>query len=91
MRRVAIKKLTDYKVYPLRKAIWNFKDLLASKMLHFIDFEGNIYNYKTNKLIAQNISLTEWARNNNYNQGNLSSTARGERKQHKGVYAKYTN
>ena len=46
MRRVAIKNLKDYKVYPLRKAIWNFKDLLSSKMLHFIDFEGKIYNYK---------------------------------------------
>jgi len=46
MRRVAIKKLKDYKVYPLRKAIWNFKDLLACKMLHFIDFKGKIYNYK---------------------------------------------
>jgi hypothetical protein len=46
MRRVAIKNLKDYKVYPLRKAVWNFKDLLASKMLHFIDFEGKIYNYK---------------------------------------------
>jgi hypothetical protein len=46
MRRLAIKTLTDYKVYPLRKAIWNFKDLLASKMLCFIDFKGRIYNYK---------------------------------------------
>jgi len=46
MRRLAIKSLTDYKVYPLRKPIWSFKDLLASKMLCFIDFEGKIYNYK---------------------------------------------
>ena len=46
MRRIAIKSLKDYKVYPLRRAIWSFKDLLASKMLHFIDFEGKVYNYK---------------------------------------------
>jgi len=45
MRRIAIKSLKDYKVYPLRRAIWSFKDLLASKMLHFIDFEGRVYNY----------------------------------------------
>lgn len=45
-RRLLIKELKDYKVYPLRKAIWSFKDLLASKMLHFIDFEGRIYHYK---------------------------------------------
>jgi hypothetical protein len=44
-RRLAIKVLKDYKVYPLRKAIWNFKDLLASKILDFIDFEGKIYHY----------------------------------------------
>lgn len=45
MRRLAIKAMKDYKVYPLRKAIWSFKDLLASKQLHFIDYRGKIYNY----------------------------------------------
>ncbi len=45
MRRLAIKAMKDYKVYPLRKAIWNFKDLLSSGQLHFIDYEGKIYNY----------------------------------------------
>jgi len=45
MRRLAIKDLKDYKVYPLRKAIWNFKDILTTKTLCFIDFDGYIYNY----------------------------------------------
>lgn len=50
---------------------------------------ANIYEYATNKLIAENVSITQWCRINGYNQGNLCSTARNLRKHYKGMYAKY--
>ena len=57
VRRLQAKGLTDYPVYPLKKAIWSLKDLLSSGHLCFIDFEGKIYKYKKNdkerKLIAK--------------------------------------
>ena len=46
VRRIQAKSLTDYPVYPLKKAIWSLKDLLSSGHLCFIDFEGKIYKYK---------------------------------------------
>lgn len=52
---------------------------------------ANIYEYGTNKLLAENVALTKWCRENGYNQGNVCSTARGQRKQCKGIYAVYTN
>ena len=52
--------------------------------------KATIYSAMTNEVIAENVPITEWCRDNGYNQGNLSSTARGERKQHKGIYARYT-
>ena len=50
---------------------------------------ANIYNYKTNKILAINISITKWCRENGHSQGNMSNTARGLVKQCKGLYAKY--
>lgn len=51
--------------------------------------KANIYDYYTNKLIAENVAITTWCKENNYNQGNLCSTARKERPHTKGVYAVY--
>ena len=46
VRRLKAKTFKDYKVYPLKKAIWNFKDLLQSSSLCFIDYSGKVYYYK---------------------------------------------
>ena len=46
LRRLAIASMKDYKVYPLRKALWNFKDLLKSGSLCFIDYSGKVYYYE---------------------------------------------
>lgn len=51
--------------------------------------KANIYDYKTNKLIASSVVINEWCRNNNNNPGNLAATARGVKPHAKGVYAKY--
>lgn len=56
---------------------------------HHNSKKANIYDYKTNELIAEKVAITEWCRDNGYNQGNLCATARGTAKQHKGIYAKY--
>ena len=51
--------------------------------------KANIFNYKTNELVAENVCLKQWADNNGYHQGNLAATARGKYKSCKGLYAKY--
>ena len=50
---------------------------------------ANVYCFKTKQLIAENVSLSEWAREHGYNRGNLCATARGERSSTKGVFAIY--
>ena len=50
---------------------------------------ADIYCYKTNKLLFENVVLATWCKENNHNQGNLSATARGKRKHSKYLYAKY--
>lgn len=59
---------------------------------------ANIYNYKTNQLIAKEVVISEWAKLNGYNQGNLTATTRADRdkpsstnnRHHcKSVFAKY--
>lgn len=45
-RRLMAKEMKDYKLYPLKKAIWNFKDLILSGSNKFIDYEGRLFNYK---------------------------------------------
>ena len=52
---------------------------------------ANIYEYGTNKLLVENVALTQWCRENGYNQSNLCNTARGIVKQCKGIYAIYIN
>lgn len=53
---------------------------------------ANIFEYKTDLLIAKEVVIADWCKkNSNYNQGNLSATARGTRKQCNGIYAKYIN
>lgn len=51
--------------------------------------KANIYDYNTNKLIAENVVIGNWCKNNGYSQSHLSLTATGKRKQHKGLYATY--
>lgn len=50
---------------------------------------ANVYEYNTNKLIAEHVALTEWCRQHGYNQGNLCSTARKTAKHANGLYAVY--
>jgi predicted GIY-YIG superfamily endonuclease len=50
----------------------------------------NIYNFATDKLIAEGVVARSWANENGYHQAHLTATARGKLKQHKGVYARYS-
>lgn len=59
---------------------------------------ADIYCYKTDALIAENVCISEWAKKNGYNQGKLSQTANCDRTQpssdrnrrhHKRIYAVY--
>jgi len=59
---------------------------------------ADVYCCKTDKLITEGVVLSVWAKENGYNWGHLSSTARADRgepntetnrHQHKGVYARY--
>ena len=52
---------------------------------------ANIYCYKTNQLLYKGVAIREWAKLNGFQQGHLSATARGELKQHKGIYARYND
>lgn len=49
----------------------------------------DIFDYKTDELIASDVVVTQWAKENNYHQAHLTATATGKLKQHKGVYARY--
>lgn len=48
----------------------------------------DIYEYGTDKLIAENVLLKEYCRQNNLQDGHMSATISGRRKHHKGLYAK---
>lgn len=50
---------------------------------------ANVYCYATHELLAEDVVLAEYARENDYNPGNLSGTATGRLKQTKGIYARY--
>ena len=52
---------------------------------------ANIYSFETGKLIAGNVCLREWCRDNGYTQSKLSETARSKAKQHRGIFAEYIN
>jgi|APSaa5957512535_1039671.scaffolds.fasta_scaffold15351_4 hypothetical protein len=45
-RRLIAKELEDYKLYPLKKNIWTFKDLILSGSRDFIAYDGIIFKYK---------------------------------------------
>lgn len=51
---------------------------------------ATIYDYKTNRLLFKDVSISQWCKENNHNQGNLAATARGTRKSSNGLYAVYT-
>lgn len=59
---------------------------------------ADIYDYATNNLIAENVIIGQWAKENNYDAPQLSKTTRGDRNKppsrknvikHKGIYAVY--
>ena len=50
---------------------------------------ANIYSHKTDELIAENICISEWVKDNNYSRSLVCQTARGKLKQTKGIYARY--
>lgn len=71
-----------------KKGIKNYNARLAT-----------IYEYGTDKIIAENVVVHTWAKENGYNHGHLASTVRADRDKphhwrdnmhyHKGVYARY--
>ena len=50
---------------------------------------ADIFDFHTHEKIASDVVIRVWALANGFKQGHLSATARGELKQHKGVYARY--
>jgi hypothetical protein len=50
---------------------------------------SNVFCFKTDKLIASNVCLKPWAVENGYSDRHLAATARGERRHHKQIYARY--
>lgn len=52
---------------------------------------ANVYRYGTDELIAENVIVSEWARENNCDKSCLCRTAlkKEGRKQHKGFYIRY--
>lgn len=62
---------------------------------------ANVYEYHTNTLIAENVTLKTWCKENNYDQACLSRTTKSDHNlpnnyktnihKHKGVYARYIN
>ena len=50
----------------------------------------DIFDYKTNEIVASSVVARTWAVENGYHQAHLTATARGKLKQHKGVYARYS-
>lgn len=50
---------------------------------------ANIHCYKTNELVAENVCISRWAKENGYTYQTLQATAIGVRRQHKGLYAVY--
>ena len=52
---------------------------------------ANIYKYDTDELIAENVSIRQWCRDNGYTQSRLCKTALNQANHHKGIYAVYVN
>lgn len=60
--------------------------------------KANIYDYKTNELVASNVCIRDWCKNTKYTHSGLHKTARADRTlnsssknplHHKGLYAQY--
>lgn len=56
---------------------------------HWSSKLANVYDVYTNEIIAENVVLREWCRDNNYSQGSLSLTARNFKRTYRGMYARY--
>jgi len=69
----------------------NYKRIGLSGLSNPRSKPANIYNVETGSLIAENVSLRAWCRENGYAQSRLSMTARGETKHHRGLRAEYIN
>lgn len=50
---------------------------------------ANIYSAGTDEVVAREVVISAWARENGYHQAHLSATATGKLKQHKGLCARY--
>lgn len=102
------KKLTPEQIEKLRKANTGrrhssyTKKLLSDAKSGVNNYRAklaNIYDYRTNKLIAERVVIREWCRLNPfYGQAALARTARSDKSlpstsknphQHKGIFAKY--
>ena len=69
----------------------NHKRIGLSGLSHPSSKPANIYDVETDCLIAENVSLRAWCRENGYAQSRLSMTAQGKAKHHRGLRAKYVN
>ena len=65
------------------------KDNISKGLKGHIKRPANIYDYKTNELLASHVSIASFCREHNLIDSNLARTAKGTRKQHKGFYARY--
>ena len=76
----------------LSRAISKYGAKLRYEILGCFENLGlaNIYTLDGD-VVAENVCVRVWARENGYHQGHLSATARGPLKQHKGIYARYTD
>lgn len=75
----------------LKRKIFGAKDGSPSGLKHPRARSANIYSYDTNELIAENVSIRQWCRDNGYLQSRLCKTALNQAKHHKGIYAVYVD
>lgn len=82
------------------EAIQKMKDKCKKGKEHHNAVLVNVYNYLTDDIIASNISLSEWCKEDKSLRSNLAATLRADRDkpnnkynpwQAKGMYAKYSN
>lgn len=71
-----------------RKKLSDFRKTITGKD-HPRAKPVNIYDFKTDLLIAENVLMSDYAKENNLCSGHLNKTAKGKYKHHKGVYARY--
>lgn len=56
---------------------------------HYRAKKANIYDASTKELVAENVCLSKWCKDNNRNVSHLAGTATGRYKAAKGLYARY--